>query len=57
MEQTAPYLLVSVIEGEGAIQVGKTSYPLQKGSHFILPTDVTDWTFTGQMELIASHTS
>jgi mannose-6-phosphate isomerase len=55
MEQTVPYLLVSVIEGEGAIQVGKTSYPLQKGIHFILPANVTDWTFTGQMELIASH--
>ncbi|NQG29140.1 mannose-6-phosphate isomerase, class I [Streptococcus suis] len=57
MEQTVPYLLVSVIEGEGAIQVGETSYPLQKGSHFILPADVTDWTFTGQMDIIASHTN
>ena len=55
MGQTVPYLLVSVIEGEGAIQVGETSYPLQKGIHFILPANVTDWTFTGQMELIASH--
>ena len=55
MGQTVPYLLVSVIEGEGAIQVGETSYPLQKGTHFILPANVTDWIFTGQMELIASH--
>ncbi|HEL2739335.1 TPA: mannose-6-phosphate isomerase, class I [Streptococcus suis] len=55
MEQTVPYLLVSVIEGQGAIQVGETSYPIEKGSHFILPADVINWTFTGQMEIIASH--
>ncbi|WP_330849269.1 hypothetical protein, partial [Streptococcus suis] len=28
-----------------------------KGNHFILPADVTDWTFTGQMDIIASHTN
>ncbi|HFR3538511.1 TPA: mannose-6-phosphate isomerase, class I [Streptococcus suis] len=55
MEQTVPYLLVSVIDGQGTIQVGETSYPLEKGTHFILPADVTEWTFTGQMEIIASH--
>ncbi|HFI0164386.1 TPA: mannose-6-phosphate isomerase, class I [Streptococcus suis] len=55
MEQTVPYLLVSVIEGQGAIQVGETSYPIEKGTHFILPADVTNWNFAGQMELIASH--
>ncbi|HEL2195319.1 TPA: mannose-6-phosphate isomerase, class I [Streptococcus suis] len=55
LKQTIPYLLVSVIEGQGSIQVGETSYPLEKGTHFILPADVTDWTFTGQMEIIASH--
>lgn len=55
MKQTAPYLLVSVIEGQGTIALADTSYPLQKGSHFILPADVTQWTLTGQMELIASH--
>ncbi len=36
MKQTVPYLLVSVIEGEGAIQVGETSYPLQKGKPLYL---------------------
>ncbi|MFX3889344.1 hypothetical protein ACJBVY_12430 [Streptococcus suis] len=39
------------------MQVGETSYPLQKGSHFSLPADVTDWIYTGQMELIASHSN
>lgn len=54
MGQTVPYPTTSVSSKEGAIQVGETSYPLQ-GIHFILPANVTDWTFTGQMELIASH--
>ncbi|WP_439958960.1 hypothetical protein [Streptococcus ruminantium] len=28
---------------------------MKKGSHFILPADVTEWTFTGELELIVSH--
>lgn len=55
MEQTVPYLLVSVIGGQGTIQVGDTSYSLKKGNHFILPANVTEWTFTGELELIVSH--
>ncbi|MDG3131683.1 mannose-6-phosphate isomerase, class I [Streptococcus suis] len=57
MQQSAPYLLISVIDGKGAIKVNTTTYPLQKGDHFILPANVTEWTFTGQLELISSHTN
>lgn len=55
MERTAPYLLVSVLEGQGEIVVEDTHYALQKGSHFILPHPVEKWTFTGNLEMIASH--
>lgn len=55
MEQTVPYLLVSVIEGQGTLTVDNQDYSLIKGDHFIMPTPVKEWTFTGELELIASH--
>lgn len=55
MHRTAPYLLVSVLEGAGNVQVDGQSYPIQKGSHFILPHTVESWIFEGDLTLIASH--
>lgn len=53
--QQADYYLVSVLEGQGTLAVDGQSYPLQKGDHFILPNNVKDWTFAGDLSLIASH--
>ncbi|MGT2948929.1 mannose-6-phosphate isomerase, class I [Streptococcus devriesei] len=55
MRQTAPYLLLSVLDGEGGITVDKKTYPLKKGDHFILPSDVKTWELTGSLTIIASH--
>lgn len=55
MRQTAPYLLVSVLEGQGQLSVGAGAYDVKKGMHFILPNDVKKWTFEGQLEMIVSH--
>lgn len=55
MKQTAPYLLVSVLEGQGRLAVGSEAYEIKKGMHFILPNDVKAWTFEGQLEMIVSH--
>lgn len=55
MKQTAPYLLVSVLEGQGRLAVGSEAYDIKKGMHFILPNDVKAWTFEGQLEMIVSH--
>ncbi|MGT2924868.1 mannose-6-phosphate isomerase, class I [Streptococcus caviae] len=55
MRQTAPYLLLSVLAGEGSITVDEKNYPLKKGDHFILPSDVKAWEFTGNLTIIASH--
>lgn len=53
--QNAPYLLVSVIEGQGDLIIDKNQYPIEKGSHFILPNTITDWAFQGQLSIITSH--
>ena len=55
-EKTADYSLLSVLDGEGQLTVNGKNYPIQKGSHFILPSDVEAWTLEGQgLELIISH--
>ncbi|MEY8435660.1 mannose-6-phosphate isomerase, class I [Streptococcus hyointestinalis] len=54
-KRTAPYLLLSVLEGQGQLVIEGTSYPIKKGAHFILPHDVGSWELTGELELIVSH--
>ncbi|MDK7170800.1 mannose-6-phosphate isomerase, partial [Streptococcus oralis] len=50
------YSLLSVLAGQGQLTVDGKNYPIQKGSHFILPSDVEAWTLEGQgLELIVSH--
>ena len=54
IEKTVPYSLVSVLAG--MLTVDEKAYPIAKGDHFILPSDVEAWTFEGQdLEMIVSH--
>jgi len=47
---------LSVLAGQGKLTVDGKDYPIQKGSHFILPSDVEAWTLEGSdLELIVSH--
>ncbi|WP_368400188.1 mannose-6-phosphate isomerase, class I [Streptococcus anginosus] len=56
IEKTAAYLLVSVLAGRGLLTVDGETYPIAKGDHFILPSDVEEWTFEGKnLEMIVSH--
>lgn len=55
MNSTADYYLCSVLNGKGSIEVDGEIYPLEKGMHFILPSDCKKWEFQGQLELIVSH--
>ena len=56
IEKTAAYLLVSVLAGRGVLTVDGEMYPIAKGDHFILPSDVEEWTFEGKdLEMIVSH--
>ena len=56
IEKTVPYSLVSVLAGQGMLTVDEKAYPIAKGDHFILPSDLEAWTFEGQdLEMIVSH--
>lgn len=45
-----PFLLVSVIEGNGQID----EYTIAKGDHFIIPSSYDTYTFQGNMQVIVS---
>ncbi len=49
--QAAPFLNVSVIEGEGTID----GTDIRKGDHFIIPSDYGDYCLEGSLQLITSH--
>lgn len=49
------YLLVSVIDGSGEISVNGKTFPLAKGSHFILPAMVESYGIEGDLELMVTH--
>ena len=53
--KVADYTLVSVLDGEGKLTVDGNEYPLKKGAHFILPSNVENWTLSGHLEIIASN--
>jgi mannose-6-phosphate isomerase len=53
--QRYPFLLCSVIEGEGWLTHGEDQYPLVKGKHFLLPHGFEEFKLIGNMELIVSH--
>lgn len=51
-----PFLLISVLKGEGDIQIQEKMFSYKKGDHFILPATVKDFTITGNAHFIVSHT-
>lgn len=50
-----PFLLMSVINGDGKLTVGKETYEIKKGDHFIIPSGTEDFTIEGILEVIVSH--
>ena len=49
-----PYLLESIINGEGQLIVDDEKYPIKKGDFFILTNYVKNYTFQGDLEIVES---
>lgn len=49
------FLLVSVLDGSGKIDVGGRTFPFQKGDHFILPSTLGAYRVEGEAAGIASY--
>ncbi|MBS4178248.1 mannose-6-phosphate isomerase, class I [Lederbergia citrea] len=54
-EQNKPFLLASVIEGEGKLTVDQETYSIKRGDHFILPAGAGDFQIEGNVRMITSH--
>ncbi|MGN8982232.1 mannose-6-phosphate isomerase, class I [Enterococcus villorum] len=54
-KKQAPYTLATVIDGVGELVINEKSYPLTKGTSFILPNDIEEWTIQGDLSIIASE--
>ncbi|RSL31661.1 mannose-6-phosphate isomerase, class I [Salibacterium salarium] len=50
----APYMLVSVLKGDGTIQTETSKATIIKGDHFIIPASVRSYVIHGEVELITS---
>ncbi|MGV3488823.1 MAG: mannose-6-phosphate isomerase, class I [Tuberibacillus sp.] len=50
-----PFMLVSVIAGNGDMTVEGNTYPVKKGDHFIIPSGVWEIEVRGECEWIVSH--
>ena len=49
-----PYLLVTVIEGSGKLEVNSKIYDLNIGTNLIIPNQMKNFTFTGKMKMVIS---
>jgi len=54
-ENKQPFLLFSVLAGNGNLQIIDQTYSLDKGDHFILPATVKEFSLDGNLQLIVSH--
>ncbi len=54
-DQTKPFILVSVLDGEGNVEVKSTKTGFKKGDHFILPASIGHFKVNGNAHLIVSH--
>ncbi|MGD6817807.1 mannose-6-phosphate isomerase, class I [Metabacillus sp. 84] len=53
--QDQPFLLCSVIEGEGSLVHAGETYEVKKGDHILLPNGFGEFQMSGKLELIVSH--
>lgn len=54
-KKQAPYTLATVINGAGELIVENKTYLLEKGTSFILPAEIAEWTIQGELTIIASE--
>ncbi|AZU64319.1 mannose-6-phosphate isomerase, class I [Neobacillus mesonae] len=54
-EMDQDFLQVSVVDGQAALTIDGKSFNVEKGTHFILPHGIRQFTLEGKAEFIVSH--
>jgi mannose-6-phosphate isomerase len=55
LEQNQPFILCSLIEGEGVLRVADGEYQIKKGDHFMLSSETKKYNLEGNFKMIVSH--
>lgn len=55
VDLTGDYTLVTVLDGQGMIEIDRESYPIEKAQSFIIPHGVSSVTLSGDLDIIASN--
>ncbi|WP_347300999.1 mannose-6-phosphate isomerase, class I [Dolosigranulum savutiense] len=55
VDLTSDYTLVTVLDGQGMIEIDRESYPVEKAQSFIIPHGVSSVTLSGDLDMIASN--
>lgn len=56
-EKPHDYCLITVIEGNGKINIEGENFEIEKGKHFILTTEDNEIKFEGELSIIVSYSS
>lgn len=51
----ANYLLVSIIDGSGAMIISDYEFQIKKGDHFIIPATIKEYELNGHLEVVIAH--
>lgn len=55
LKRESPYLLESVVEGDGEIIIENESYPIKKGDFFIITNLIDSYKFKGNLTIVESN--
>lgn len=55
VDLTGDYTLVTVLDGQGMIEIDRESYPVEKAQSFIIPHGVSSVTLSGDLDMIVSN--
>ena len=55
LKRDKPYLLESVIEGEGEVTIENETYPIKKGDFFIITNKASEYKFKGNLTIVESN--
>lgn len=55
LEQNRPFMLFSLIDGNGILKVDNEQYRIKKGDHFMIPSNTKNFTLEGNITIITTH--
>ncbi|WP_155286012.1 mannose-6-phosphate isomerase, class I [Lacticaseibacillus zhaodongensis] len=53
-QKGANYTLFSVLDGKGTITADGKSFDIKRGDHFLMPSQVQEWTLRGDLDIVSS---